>query len=129
VGVCSGGCRGVVVWVSVWVWVWVRGVAVYSIFIHALIIKPPTDPQPQPPSRREARLAAWQADRQAVQQRREEAALSKARAEAAFGAARTQQEAERAEKAVKDAAAELKVCVAVCVVQVFGSSRTRIGLG
>ena len=60
--------------------------------------------------RRAARLAAWQAECAAVAARREEAAMAKSRAEVAFSNAHTQQEAERAEKAVKEAAAELKVC-------------------
>ncbi|KIY99393.1 Coiled-coil domain-containing protein 37 [Monoraphidium neglectum] len=58
--------------------------------------------------RRAARLAAWQAGCAAVARRRDDAYLAKTRAEAAFSGARTQQEAERAERAVKEAAAELK---------------------
>jgi hypothetical protein len=60
-------------------------------------------------ARRAARLAAWQAGCAAVARRRDDAYLAKTRAEAAFSGARTQQEAERAERAVKEAAAELKV--------------------
>jgi hypothetical protein len=54
-------------------------------------------------------MAAWSAECAAVQQRKEAAAAAKAKAEADFQTAHTQQEAERADRAMKEAAAALKV--------------------
>jgi hypothetical protein len=58
---------------------------------------------------KEQKLEAWKAECAAVKQRKEAAAAAKAKAEADFGNARTQQEAERVDKAMRDAAAALKV--------------------
>eukprot|EP00877_Chromochloris_zofingiensis_P008558 jgi/Chrzof1/3956/Cz13g14240.t1 len=58
--------------------------------------------------RRAARLRQWQDECDAVKARKEAAAAAKAKAEADYSNARTQQEAERAEKAIKEAAVALK---------------------
>ena len=58
---------------------------------------------------KEQKVEAWKAECAAVKQRKEAAVAAKAKAEADFGNARTQQEAERVEKALRDAAAALKV--------------------
>ncbi len=55
------------------------------------------------------RMQQWQAECEAVRQRKEAAQLAKSRAEVDFSNARTQQEAERAEKATKEAVLALKV--------------------
>jgi len=59
--------------------------------------------------RRNEQLAAWRAECGAVKQRREAALAARTKAEADYNSARTQQEAERAERAMKEAAAVLKV--------------------
>ncbi len=59
--------------------------------------------------RKDAMLAEWQAECERVQQRKDGAHAARIKAEAEYANARTQQEAERAEKALKDAIASLKV--------------------
>lgn len=63
------------------------------------------------------RLGEWQAQCNAVRAVRDEAAAAKARAEAEYHDARTQQEAERAERAIREAVAALKVSAAVAGVR------------
>jgi hypothetical protein len=59
--------------------------------------------------RRQEQLAAWRAECDALRVRREAAAAARAKAESDFSNAHTQQEAEQAERAMKEAAAALKV--------------------
>ena len=54
-------------------------------------------------------IAEWQAACENVRMRKENAHLARTKAESDYANARTQQEAERAEKALKDAIAHLKV--------------------
>ncbi|GAX84003.1 hypothetical protein CEUSTIGMA_g11428.t1 [Chlamydomonas eustigma] len=61
--------------------------------------------------RKDAMLAEWQAECERVQQRKEGAHAARVKAEAEYANARTQQEAERAERALKDAIANLKEAV------------------
>lgn len=63
-------------------------------------------------------MRQWQDECDAVKARKEAAAAAKAKAEADYSNARTQQEAERAEKAIKEAAVALKVRECVHIVSV-----------
>lgn len=59
--------------------------------------------------RKDAMMAEWQAECEAVRRRKESAQAARAKAEGEYANARTQQEAERGEKALKEAIAVLKV--------------------
>ncbi|DBA67458.1 hypothetical protein WJX79_002798 [Trebouxia sp. C0005] len=59
-------------------------------------------------ARQNQRHAAWLLDCEALKKQKQDAKGAKARAEQEFASARTQQEAERAEQAIKDTAAALK---------------------
>lgn len=61
--------------------------------------------------RKDKMLAEWQAECEAVRKRKEAAITAKAKADHDYANARTQQEAERAERAIKDALAHLKETV------------------
>ena len=54
-------------------------------------------------------IAEWQAECEGVRSRKEGAHAARSKAESDYANARTQQEAERAERALKDAIASLKV--------------------
>lgn len=60
--------------------------------------------------KRQELLAEWRAECEAVKARRDAAAAARAKAEADYSNARTQQEAEQAERAIKKTTAALKVC-------------------
>lgn len=62
---------------------------------------------------RQETIAAWQSECNAVKDRKEAAAAARAKAESDYSNAHTQQEAERAERAIKEATAALKVGSAV----------------
>lgn len=61
--------------------------------------------------RKEVRLQEWQVACEDVKKRKEAAAAAKQKAESDYANARTQQEAERAERAIKDATANLKEAI------------------
>lgn len=58
-------------------------------------------------------FAGWQAECEAVRARKEAAVAAKAQAEHDYANARTQQQAERSEKALKDSIANLKVSLSL----------------
>jgi hypothetical protein len=66
--------------------------------------------------RKQEKLAEWQLACEAVRKLKLDSQAAKARSEQEYANARTQQEAERAERAIKDAAAALKVrrCCCCC---------------
>lgn len=59
--------------------------------------------------KRQEQLAEWHAECEAVKARRDAAAAARAKAEADYSNAKTQQEAEQAERAMKETTAALKV--------------------
>lgn len=59
--------------------------------------------------RKDALVAEWQSQCEALKQRREAALAAKTAAESDYANARTQQQAERAERAIKESVAALKV--------------------
>ena len=79
--------------------------------------------------RKDKLLADWDAECEALKARKEAALVAKSQAESDYANARTQQQAERAERAIKDSIAYLKVWLVACCMSGILMARAFLYMG